>query len=736
MKPKFDPNQSFEVAQTESKPKFDANQPFEETQGPETNTEVESGLRGAAQGLTFNFADEGVGAIEALWETAKGNPNEFGKLYKKYRDESRANFEKAEQDNPVSYKAGEIAGGLATAAVPMGATATLGQAAITGARLGAISSLGQSKAEDAGGMIEDMSAGAAFGAAGGAAFKGLEKGIGAAKNLPKIFANKKANEGLDIANQALSKESGSIPVDNTTVFKDAAQSAKNRMKSFWNPDVDPSFEEFAAIAKKNGIDPSLLPEAVKFGPDSSASRAARNLAEGRFGEETLKKFNKTLDQVRDAYDKKILNYSKGVPTDEVTAGKILRDSYDEGVSKFFDQMDFTHNTVMQQVPGLKITPQSMEKIEASLNGVEKFATGRLERGVTQTQRQQAQQLLNAVSAIRAGNGSYKQTVEALRDIGEAAFQSKNSLADVPVDVSKMRKIYSDLNESLIDTVRSNLGDDIANSLVDNNKAMSEFFGDKALISRIMGDKAISPENAFRSLVLNGDSQKLQALKKILPPEKWDYLKGAVLENITKRDPESNFAFKQLHNSMRNKKSALSAIFEPEELMENAGLVRLGDRFGSPVLSSSGTGASLSFQDIYKVPANLSVDAIALRNANKAAQKSLNPKIEAPMRDVSPRLKDIPVKAGGLLGAPINNDSSTRNPQNEEQGAPIQKKGPEKWANDGAEKLKKSGLPDSAINELKKSKKGKELLMQVSGMDTNSKAFKNIFSQISNKKGGV
>ncbi len=62
--------------------------------------------------------------------------------------------------------------------------------------------------------------------------------------------------------------------------------------------------------------------------------------------------------------------------------------------------------------------------------------------------------------------------------------------------------------------------------------------------------------------------------------------------------------------MCTKKSALTTVFGPSELVENAGLVRLGDRFGSPVLSSSGTGASLSFQDIYKVPADLSVIAFS------------------------------------------------------------------------------------------------------------------------------
>lgn len=694
----------------------------------EKASKSESAARGFAQGASLGFADEAVGGAEALWEKAKGNPAEFGNLYEQYRNESRAAYDKAEKDNPGYYSAGEIGGGLATAALPLGSTATVGRAMLAGAGMGALNSVGQSRADDAKGVIVDGGIGLVLGAAGGGIAKGAEKGLSLAKKVPALLRNKGLQEAAQTGAQVASMETGAMPINNPSAFRDAAQSAKNRLKSYWNPEVDPKFKDFQEIAKKNGIDPNILPESVKFGPDSSAARASRSLAEGRFGEESLKKFNDALDQVRGAYDKKIQNYAKGVPVDEVTAGKVLRDSYDEGVSKFFDQMDFTHNSIIDQAPGLTLTPDALSKIDSTINGVEKFAKGRLMRGVTDTQKKQGQQLLNAVEAIRAGNGSYKQTVEALRDIGEAAFQSKNVLADVPVDAAKMRKIYNDLNESLIDTVRSQLGDDIANSLVENNKAMSEFFGDKSLVARVMGDKAIAPENAFRSLVLNGDSQKIQALKKIIPPEKWEYLKGAVLENLAKRDAENNFTFKQLYNSMRSKRSALNAAFDPQELIENAGLVRLGDRFGSPVLSSSGTGASLSFQDLYKVPANVSVDALAIRNANKAAEKAAQGTSTKSVRDVTPRVKEIPAKVGGAILGSIG----AKNDPNISQE---KTKGPDKWASDGFNKL----LEHSGDQNLKDSKqkmlsdpKTKDLLIKASDLKPGSKAMDEIMSKIKNR----
>lgn len=681
---------------------------------------IDSTARGAVQGISLGLADEIVGGAEALWNKANGDPAEFGNLYKKYRDESRANFKKAENANPSSYLAGEIGGGLATAAIPFGSVATIGKAAVTGARIGAINAFGQSEANNLGEAIEDVGTGVALGALGAAGGKVLEKSIPLAKGIIRGAQSAAANSADNLAAQVLSKESGSIPIDNPGIFKETAKSVKNRVKSFWNPDIDPSFEEFAAIAKKNGIDPASLPESIKFGPDSSASRSSRSIAEGRFGEETLTRFNKTLDQVRDAYDKKIINYSKGLPTDEVTAGKILRDSYDEGVTKFFNEMDITHNTLLGQVPGLRITEKAAEKLNSSLNGVEKFAKGRMVRGVTETQRGQAQQLINAVNAIRAGNGSYKQTVEALRDIGEAAFQSKNTMADVPVDVEKMRKIYNDLNESLIDSVESQLGKNVADSLVENNKLMSEFFGDKSLISKVMGDKSIAPEKAFNALILNGDTQKINALKKVISPEKFEYLKGAFLENIAKRDPEGNFTFKQLHNTMRSKKNALSSIFNEDELIENAGLVRLGDRFGNPVLSTSGTGASFSFEKLTKAPINLSVDALALRNANRSANKVLNKTTNTSsnsnviqLKEASEALRQAPAKVASIL-------LSTPEP-----------KGFDKWSNDGATKVFQhdQSFTNEQLEKIKKTKSGKSLLIKASDLKPGSKAMDKIVGEL-------
>lgn len=155
--------------------------------------EGESALRGAAQGLTFGLADEGTGAVEAAKDTLFGDAKlrDYIDRYKQHRDESRANYAKAQKENPKSYLAGEVGGSVASSFIPglgwsnaaKGAnlTARLGRAALAGGTYG----LGNSEVdltkgtdltpEDVKNVVSDVGTGAAFGAAGQGAGEALGK---------------------------------------------------------------------------------------------------------------------------------------------------------------------------------------------------------------------------------------------------------------------------------------------------------------------------------------------------------------------------------------------------------------------------------------------------------------------------------------------------------------------------------------------------------------------------------
>lgn len=129
-------------------------------------SKTESALRGAAQGASLGFADELTGGGEALGDLLSGN-SDFLDNYRKHRDESRANYKTAEEENPLSYLGGTLAGGLATP-IPLGGAKTIGQMALTGAKLGAAAGLGAGEADltqgELGKGIEETGKGALYGA--------------------------------------------------------------------------------------------------------------------------------------------------------------------------------------------------------------------------------------------------------------------------------------------------------------------------------------------------------------------------------------------------------------------------------------------------------------------------------------------------------------------------------------------------------------------------------------------
>lgn len=133
--------------------------------------EMDSALRGAAQGASLGFSDEIAGGLEALYEKAKGSDRELKDLYQQSRDESRRLNQYAAAQNPDSYMGGEFTGGLASSFIPglgiaKGAklAGTVGKAALQGSLMG----IGASEKENLAGLAEDAKSGAIIGAGGGA----------------------------------------------------------------------------------------------------------------------------------------------------------------------------------------------------------------------------------------------------------------------------------------------------------------------------------------------------------------------------------------------------------------------------------------------------------------------------------------------------------------------------------------------------------------------------------------
>jgi hypothetical protein len=191
---------------------------WEDTTSAEpTISQLESGLRGAAQGVTFGFADEISGGSNAVYNYLlnkyQGNDSTFTDEYRKARDESRDAFKAAQDANPMTYMAGEVGGGIGTLAIPglgLGNLFRGGKVANIAAR-GALEAgaygLGTSEGETITENLTDAAKSAGMGAAlgvgmnkAGSAVKGLSEKVLKSKPTEKV-AKKVSNLAFDLPDE-------------------------------------------------------------------------------------------------------------------------------------------------------------------------------------------------------------------------------------------------------------------------------------------------------------------------------------------------------------------------------------------------------------------------------------------------------------------------------------------------------------------------------------------------------
>lgn len=568
------------------------------------------------------------------------------------------------------------------------------------------------------------------------------------KNIPKVAeaANRVSKvvspvvqKGTELAADAARSIPGARAAETMgTITKQSTKNTLEAVKKMFAPRQAEDYKELLDIAKKNGIEPALLPESVEFGEGSMISRAARNRAEGPYGERFLKKFEEGSLAVQDATERKISQIGGGQALSPIEAGEIIREGYDQGVDNLFNSLGMTYNKVQEAIPGLQLSPEAVASIESKLNGLEKWAKGRSMRGFTQAQKSQGDQLLSAIEAVRSGKTSYKQALETLRDVGEVAFKTKNILADIPPDVEKFRDLYGVLRDGLIDTTRQAAGDAVADELIKSNEILTNFFDKKSTIANVIGNKNLAPEKVFSALIDHGDSTKINALREILPPEQFKKLKGAFLNAQIRRSPDDSFTFKSLQNNLRNKRSVVASLLDADEINQISDLIRLGDRFGNPVLSSSGTGASSLFSDFSKgVRSGIENDAV-VETLKKSARERSAKAIETPkdLKSVSQGAGKQAPQGSSKLSDPDFTTTvvgakalSVKNPESKNSEP---KKGPVRWVNDGVRNLQQDSsvkFADLNIEKIKESKRGLDLLYQASSLKPGSPAMKKVIEQL-------
>lgn len=260
---------------------------------PESMGKTEASVRGAAQGLTFDFADElqaalesmgkDIGSVIGLTEPVEGEepvtfdeqgrpiiPESSGKYYRERVADIRKEYKKAAEDQPVAYYGSDIAAGILPALLTggAGAAASIGKTAMKegvkaagkpalkaakiGAGMGALTGAGISEADltegDVGGFAKDVAIGGISGAGLGAVTPALAKvggkvarktgeiAKGIIRALPGAeaaeLAFKAGTKGIGVSQKAILDEAEKVAAKlNDKIMKVLAKSGVDRDKA-------------------------------------------------------------------------------------------------------------------------------------------------------------------------------------------------------------------------------------------------------------------------------------------------------------------------------------------------------------------------------------------------------------------------------------------------------------------------------------------------------------------------
>lgn len=383
-------------------------------------------------------------------------------------------------------------------------------------------------------------------------------------------------------------------------FNSVADTVKE-VKKLVTPGVSPKWEATRQIAIKNGIDPNLIAGgALEFGPGSLISRSRQKLAQGIGGETYRAKHLAGLGKIYEATNNVVKKIGDGVePLAKIDAGEVIATEYKLATKDFFDKMDITYNTVLSQLPPNAPIPQNALKgYRSSFTPVIDTLTQRSKNKFLNPQvRQQAAALANDLKKASKANGTMQELREGMVQLKDA-FENSGLSKDMPLETKVLRDLYGKTSKAYIEGTREFLGDEVADALLDNNKAMTEWFKTTERIDDLVS-KGLSGEEIYRKAIENADSNMLKDLKLVFSdkPGVIKRAKAAFIDSLMRPDEDGIFSFARFNNKVRDPKTAmvLSQLFEPKELQELLELTKMGEDMGPQILNPSRTAEFLGLE---------------------------------------------------------------------------------------------------------------------------------------------
>lgn len=686
----------------------------------QTVSPATSAVRQFAQGATGGFSDEIAGGLEAAGRVVGlngvGGPvkdisinqegptfslDDLQKAYEHGRNTERETLKLDSQANPTTSLLSNIAGGVAS---PINKI-TKGMSAVkSGATLGGVYGLGSSDADNVTDLSIDTAKGAGIGAILG---KGVDK-------LSKSIAP--ASESLAY------KTSPAVAKKNQNEIIAAA----DRLGIKVTPGMLDDTEFVQRLEYTLANSPSIVGQKVK--------RAQDQVIDG------LR--NSTSEATKDATN--LTNYQIG---DKFKSGVTSK------IAERLDPISSVFDEVAQSTKSIPITEKSKNAIINNIKKIDEYSltggAGKPSQYVDMISRlENADQVKTAMTLlnkdIQAAQGAEKQVLIGI----------KNKLSKLEEN-SIMRAAVSQAREGgMRESTGKQIGNSIVGDLKDARSAYRQLLGDMGDVaesSRIKTSKGPTafldavesiPNERIQEKFFNADNfRQLSSLKDKFP-EQFDLLRQGKIKEI---------ADSAVDNTIygQGKISTQKFLNEVRKLSPEAKQLILGN--SSKVVDDiqtiqssmpknfnpSGSGHQSKWSqealinNITDIPKYLLYKGASSNLGKQITNKSVDLLDSSALKSS----RDVTSSAISKLNAPLSrlssSESATKSNYAAKNEAP--KKGPEKWANDGAQKIVEHDqtIDQSTIDQLKNSKKGRDLLIKASDLKPGSPQMQKIVNQIQN-----
>jgi hypothetical protein len=594
---------------------------------------LESGLRGAAQSVSYGTADELTAGAETAAKTLFGADklSDLMDNYRKYRTESRADYKAAEEANPGSYLTGEIGGGVAAGLLTggAGAVANLGKVGLQqgakelakiGLKQGAAAGFGSSEGDltqgdlgELGQVAKDTAIGGTLGASLGAALPTVTKGAGKALGAVGDFAMDKAPTVFKKGKAAfnLAKEGFDVVGDKAekALDKESRQAAKDIIAGFRRQ------------SREGSVD---------------IGKALKSLPEGA-------DFSKVMTEVEDSLSKSNMRV----------------DDYERALREL--KQFKTTNMTETVIPGLDTATKKMEDITAkaksassalgediSFSPVENIDNKFLQSVKTQ---KAGDQIIDSTKSIQEGTGLLK----GKELMSQKIAKQKAEAAQLGQQVNITEPIFDKESNSLISTVTSkdSNGSEIAKTIsqkVPNDSTLNiPTFGDKNIANVMQVD---IPEDQiikeYTESFKNMDLQELNNVKMGID----DLLSGDTLTSYGKK-------------ILQETRSKLDGTIKTSMSTPNKELFEAGSAARTKSYNAGDLIGTLSPKKQFLKDADIKLQSQLLKPEGSTAQKTVEQALsygENVTPELTKSIQGFPIRKellkdvkgeGGMLGGLIN-----------------------------------------------------------------------------------